>query len=43
MLHRAILPGEQRFDEERLANDILNKCYFDDHLWGYTIRIVEEL
>ena len=43
MLHRAILPGEQRFDEERLANDILNKCYFDDHLWGYMIHIVEEL
>ena len=43
MLHEAILPGEQRFDEERWANDILNKCYFDDHLWGYTIHIMEEL
>ena len=43
MLHRAILPGEQRFDEEHWANDILNECYFDDRLWGYTIRIVEEL
>ena len=43
MLHGAILPGEQWFDEERWANDILNECYFDDRLWGYTIRIVEEL
>ena len=43
MLHGAILPGEQRFDEERWANDILNECHFDDRLWGYTIRVVEEL
>ena len=43
MLHRAILPGEQRFDEDRWANDILNECHFNDRLWGYTIRIVEEL
>ena len=43
MLYGAILPGEQRFNEERWANDILNKCYFDDRLWGYMICIVEEL
>ena len=43
MLHGVILPREQRFDKERWANDILNKCYFDDHLWGYMIRIMEEL
>ena len=43
MLHGAILPGEQRFDKERWANDILNECHFDDRLWGYTIRVVEEL
>ena len=43
MLHGAILPGEQRFDKERWANDILNKCHFDDRLWGYTIRVIEEL
>ena len=43
MLHGAILPGEQRFNEERWANDILNECHFDDRLWGYTIRVVEEL
>ena len=43
MLHGAILPGEQRFDEERWANDILNECYFNDRLWGYTICVVEEL
>ena len=43
MLHGAILPGEQRFDEEHWANDILNECYFDNRLWGYTIRVVEEL
>ena len=43
MLHGAILPGEQRFDEERWANDILNECHFNDRLWGYTIRVVEEL
>ena len=43
MLNGAILPREQRFNEERWVNDILNECYFDDHLWGYTIRVVEEL
>ena len=43
MLSGAILPGEQRFSEERWANNILNKCYFNDCLWGYTIRVVEEL
>ena len=43
MLYGAILPKEQRFNKERWANDILNKCYFDDRLWGYTICIVEEL
>ena len=43
MLHGAILPGEQRFDEECWVNDILNKCHFDDRLWGYTIHIVKEL
>ena len=37
------MPGEQRFSEERWANNILNKCYFNDCLWGYTIRVVEEL
>ena len=35
MLHRVILPGEQRFDKECWANDIRNECYFDDRLWGY--------
>ena len=43
MLNGAILPGEQRFSEEHWINDILNECHFDDHLWGYTIRVVEEL
>ena len=43
MLYGAILPREQRFDEDRWANDILNECYFDDHLWGYTIQVVKEL
>ena len=43
MLYRAILLGEQRFDEECWANDILNECYFNDRLWRYTICIVEEL
>ena len=43
MLYEAILPGEQRFSEECWANDILNECFFDDCLWGYTIHIVEEL
>ena len=43
MLHGVILPGEQRFNEERWANDILNKCFFDDCLWGYTIHVMEEL
>ena len=42
MLHGSVLPGEQRFDEECWADDILNECHFDDRLWGYTIRIVEE-
>ena len=43
MLNGAILPGEQRFNEDRWVNDILNECYFNDRLWGYTIRVVEEL
>ena len=43
MLNGAIPPGEQRFNEDRWVNDILNECYFDDRLWGYTIRVVEEL
>ena len=43
MLNGAILPGEQRFSKERWINDILNECHFNDRLWGYTIRIVEEL
>ena len=43
MLNGAILLGEQCFSEERWINDILNECHFDDHLWGYTIRVVEEL
>ena len=43
MLHGAILPGEQMFNEECWANDILNECFFDNHLWGYAIHIVEEL
>ena len=43
MLDGAILPGEQCFSEECWINDILNECYFDDRLWGYTIRVVEEL
>ena len=43
MLNRVILPGEQCFSEERWVNNILNECHFDNHLWGYTIRVVEEL
>ena len=43
MLHGAILPGEQRFNKEHWANDILNECHFDSRLWGYTIRVVKEL
>ena len=43
MLHGAILPREQRFNKECWADDILNECFFDDRLWGYTICIVEEL
>ena len=43
MLNRAILPGEQHFSKERWINDILNKCHFDDRLWGYTIQVVKEL
>ena len=43
MLHGAILPTEQWFEEEHWANDILNECYFNDRLWGYTIHIMEEL
>ena len=42
-MNRAILPGEQHFSKERWINDILNECHFDDHLWGYTIHVVEEL
>ena len=43
MLNGAILPGEQRFNEECWTNNILNECHYDDHLWGYTIHVVEEL
>ena len=43
MVHGAILPGEQCFSEEHWAEDILNECHFNDCLWGYTIRIAEEL
>ena len=43
MLNGAILPGEQCFSKECWINDILNKCHFDDRLWGYTICVVEEL
>ena len=43
MLHRSVLPGEQRFDEDRWADDILNECHFDNRLWGYMIQIIEEL
>ena len=43
MLNGAILPGEQRFNKECWVNDILNECYYNDCLWGYTIRVVEEL
>ena len=43
MLSGVILPGEQCFNEERWVNDILNKCHFNDCLWGYIIRVVEEL
>ena len=43
MLNGAILLGEQHFSEECWINDILNKCHFDDCLWGYTIRVVKEL
>ena len=43
MLNSAILPGKQCFSEECWVNDILNECHFNDCLWGYTIRVVEEL
>ena len=43
MLNGVILPGEQRFNKERWVNDILNECHYNDRLWGYTIRVVEEL
>ena len=36
MLHGVILPGEQRFNKEHWADNILNKCFFDNHLWGDT-------
>ena len=32
MVHGAILPGEQKFNEGCWADDILGKCYFDDCL-----------
>ena len=43
MLNGVILPGEQRFNEERWAEGILNKHHFNDRLWGYMIHIMEEL
>ena len=43
MLNGVILPGEQWFNEEHWADDILNECHYNDHLWGYTICVMEEL
>ena len=43
MLHGAILPGEDRFSETRWHNDVLEECYNDDALWGYVVRVGEEL
>ena len=43
MLNGAILPREQWFDEKHWSEDILNKCFFDDSLQGYTIQITREL
>ena len=43
MMHGVILPGEQQFNEEHWAEDILDECFFDDSLWGYIVHMVEEL
>ena len=43
MLSGSILPGEQQFNKDHWANDILNECRCNDCLWGYTIYVVEEL
>ena len=43
MVHGAILPGEQWFNEEHWVEDILGECYFDDCLWGYILHMAEEL
>ena len=41
MLHEA--PDAEHFDEEQWKRDKLCEAYCDDALWGYIIRISEQL
>ena len=43
MLHGILMPGTTSFDAERWAKDHLPEAHNDDALWGYCIRIQEEL
>ena len=43
MLHNIILPGDAAFQEARWKRDVLQECYNDDALWGYMIRLADEL
>ena len=41
MLHGA--PDVERFDEEQWRNNVLTEAHCDNALWGYMIRIGEQL
>ena len=41
MLHNT--PDIERFDEDQWINDTLSEAHCDDILWGYMIRISEQL
>ena len=41
MLHNT--PDIERFDEDQWSNDTLSEAHNDNILWGYMIRISEQL
>ena len=43
MLHGVLVPGTTQFDEGLWSSDALLECHNDDALWGFTVRLSEEL
>jgi hypothetical protein len=43
MLRGVIPPGRTEFNALVWNQDVLPECHLDDALWGYTIRMWEEL